>query len=149
MVDLNQPGSIERTIAITEIERVLNRYCIMARENAPFSEMAKFFHPNGVFILPTGTRVSPQEIETVLQGKAPAFMRHHLTSVDIEFVSGIEANIKSLFLVLTDISTMDHWGYWQDVFRRADDGLWLIETREIVVEGQDPSGWYAATYGQL
>lgn len=31
-------------IFITEIERILNRYCIMARENAPFSEMATLFH---------------------------------------------------------------------------------------------------------
>lgn len=148
MVDLNKPGSIERVIAITEIERILNKYCIMARENAPFSEMANLFHSNGIFRLPNGAGVPPQEMGTVVQGKPPTFIRHHLTSVDIEFLNETEAKTKSLFFAMTDISTIDHWGYWQDVFRRTEDGQWLIEVREIVVEGQDANGWYAGAYGQ-
>ncbi|KAJ5563960.1 hypothetical protein N7513_000202 [Penicillium frequentans] len=148
MVDLNKPGSIERVIAITEIERILNKYCIMARENAAFSEMANLFHSNGIFRLPNGAEVPPSEMGTVVQGKPPSFIRHHLTSVDIEFSSETEAKTKSLFFAMTGTSTIDHWGYWQDVFRRTEDGKWLVEVREIVVEGQDAKGWYAATYGQ-
>jgi hypothetical protein len=110
MVDLNKPGSIERVIAITEIERILNKYCIMARENAPFSGMANLFHSNGNFRLPNGAGVPPQEMGTVVQGKPPAFIRHHLTSVDIEFTSETEAKTKSLFFAMTGTSTIDHWG---------------------------------------
>jgi hypothetical protein len=148
MVDLNKPGSIERTIAITEIERILNKYCIMARENAPFSEMANLLLPDGVFRLPNGSEVPPADMGTVVQGKPPAFIRHHLTSVDIEFTSEREANTRALFFAMTGSSTIDHWGYWQDVFQRTDEGLWLIKIREIVVEGQDANGWYAGAYGQ-
>ncbi|KAJ5759486.1 hypothetical protein N7520_006642 [Penicillium odoratum] len=147
MVDLNKPGSIERVTAITEIERILHKYCIMARENAPFSEMAKLFHSNGIFRLPNGAGVPVQEMGTVVQGKPPAFIRHHLTSVDIEFSNETEAKTKSLFFAMTTTSTIDHWGYWQDVFSRTEDGQWLIEVREIVVEGQDANGWYAGAYG--
>lgn len=148
MVDLTRPGSVERTIAITEIERILNRYCIMARENAPFSEMAHLFIPKGVFKLPNGTSVSPEEMGTVVQGKPPAFIRHHLTSVDIAFVDGHTAKTKSYFFALTGASSsvIDHSGYWLDEFGRTEDGQWLIKTREIVVESQDANGWYASAY---
>ncbi|KAJ5693113.1 hypothetical protein N7462_002536 [Penicillium macrosclerotiorum] len=148
MVGLNEPGSIERVIAITEIECILNKYCMMARENAPFSEMASLFHANGIFRLPNGTEIQPFDMETVVQGKPPSFIRHHLTSVDIEFANAIEAKTKSLFFALTGTSTIDHWGYWQDVFRRTDDGKWLIEVRQIVVEGHAEDGWYAGAYAQ-
>ena len=148
MVDLNKPGSIERTIAITEIERILNKYCIMARENAEFSSMANLFYPDGVFRLPNGSDVSPRDMGHVVQGKPPTFIRHHLTSVDIVFTSEREAHTRALFFAMTGSSTIDHWGYWQDVFQRTDDGVWLIKVREIVVEGQDKDGWYASAYGQ-
>jgi hypothetical protein len=146
MVDLNKPGSIERTIAITEIERILHRYCIMARENAPFTEMATLFHTNGVFQLPNGMAVSPNEMGKVVRGKPPAFIRHHLTSVEIDFVDEKTAKTKSYFFALTGASVIDHSGYWRDVFGRTEDGRWLIETREIVVEAQDAEGWYANAY---
>jgi hypothetical protein len=148
MVDLNQPGSIERVVAITEIERILNRYCIMARENAPFSQMADLFLPEGVFKLPNGMSVPPSEMGTVVRGKPPAFIRHHLTSVDIEFINENSAKTKSYFFALTGASVIDHSGYWGDVFEKTTDGTWLIKTREIVVECQDADGWYAGAYGQ-
>ncbi|KAL4810493.1 hypothetical protein BDV18DRAFT_156854 [Aspergillus unguis] len=149
MTDLTRPSSIERTIAITEIERILNKYCIMARENAPFSEMAHLFLPNeGVFKLPNGTAVSPADMGKVVQGKPPSFIRHHLTSVDIEFLDERTAKTKSYFFALTHASSsvIDHSGHWLDEFGRTEDGRWLLRTREIVVETQAEGGWYAGAY---
>lgn len=148
MVDLNQPNTLQRAIAIIEIERVLHRYCILAREDAPFSQMANLLHPDGIFCLPNGSEVRPDEMETVIRSNPPAFIRHHLTSVDIEFSDDSAAQTKSLFFALTGTPVVDHWGYWRDVFRRGLDGRWLIAKREIVVEGYDDDGWYAETYGK-
>ena len=147
MADLNKPGSIERTIAMTEIQHTLHRYCILARENAPFHEMKHLFRPNGLFRLPNGTAVSPEEMGNVVQGQPPKFIRHHITSIDIEFTGATSAKAKSLFFAMTGSATIDHWGYWEDEFELDAEGAWLLADRSIVVEGQEPNGWYASTYG--
>lgn len=149
MVDLNKPGSIERIIAITEIQHILHRYCILARENAPFHEMKQLFRPNGVFRLPDGTAVSPENMGQVVQGAPPTFIRHHITSIDINFTGPTRATSKSLFFAMTGSPVTDHWGYWQDEFELDEGGAWLLAERSIVVEGQEPNGWYASTYGGL
>ncbi|KAB8264197.1 hypothetical protein BDV32DRAFT_118237 [Aspergillus pseudonomiae] len=146
MTNLNKPSTIERTIAITEIHQVLHRYCILARENAPFHEMKDLFLPDGIFRLPNGTAVAPQDMGNVVQGKPPQMIRHHITSIDVQFVGPRNASTKSLFLAMTHRSRIDHWGYWQDDFQLDEQGNWLIAERMIVVEGQDPAGWYADTY---
>ncbi|KAL2857322.1 hypothetical protein BJY01DRAFT_242394 [Aspergillus pseudoustus] len=148
MANLNQPGTMERTIAITEIESTLNRYCIMARENAPFSEMAAqlFVPKKGVFKLPNGEAVAPADMGTVVRGKPPTFIRHHLTSVDIEFTGVATAKTKSYFFAVTGPSGIDHSGYWEDEFESSADGRWLIASRQIVVEMQATGGWFATAY---
>lgn len=153
---LNGPSAIERTIAITEITRILHKYCILAREDAPFATMADLFVPHtGQFQLPDGTAVPPQEMGGVVKGNPPAFIRHHLTSLDIDFTSDNEAKTKAYFFAVTKkggsggpsgAGKIDHSGYWEDVFENLEHGQWLIKNRRIVVETWDANGWYASAY---
>lgn len=146
MADLNKP-SIERAIACNEILSVMNNYASLARENAPFDKMALNFTSDAVFRLPNGMSVHPSEMIKVVQGEEPKYIRHHLTSTNIHFVSQTEARTEAGFFAGTHLSSVDHWGCWRDIFRRGDDGRWLIQDRTIVVEGCDPKGWYAEKYG--
>lgn len=84
----------------------------------------------------------------LVQGKEAKYYRHHLTSVDIEFVSEGEAKVVSQLFVITHMSTHDHWGEWQDRIVRQEDGRWLIVEKTLIVDGYDPKGWYAETYGE-
>lgn len=147
MVDLNKPGSVERCIALAEINAIVNRYCILARENAPWAEMAKLFEPSGVFRLSNGTELSPEAMSGVIGGMEPNFIRHHITSTDIKFTSSSEAHVESFFLAVTDQAPLDHWGGWIDTFIRQGDGSWLIRDRTILLNGNDKNGWSAARRG--
>lgn len=149
MTDLNKPGSIERVVALTEIYAVVNRYCILARENAPWDEMAKLFEPDGVFRLSNGTALSPKTMSGVVGDHEPKFIRHHITSTDVHFTSPTSADVESFFIAVTDQAPLDHWGGWRDVFARQQDGSWLIRDRAIVLNGNDANGWSAERRGHI
>ena len=140
--------TVERAIDTCEIHSVLHRYASMAREVAPFDQMALLFQPDAIFRLPNGTAVTPANMAQVVQGESAKYIRHHITTIDIDFkVVGEEARVTAFFFAVTDQSSFDHWGRWEDIFVRGEDGRWLIAERSIVVEGADPNGWYAMTYG--
>ncbi|KAJ9645041.1 hypothetical protein H2204_001503 [Knufia peltigerae] len=147
MAYLNKPGTLERTIALSEIQAVLHRYAVLARDNAAWDQMALLLTKDGLYRLPNGTVVKPSEMSTVVQGQEAKYIRHHITSIDVHFTSDNEARSIALYLAVTDKSAPDHWGQWEDVFRRTEDGAWLIADRSIVVDGCDPKGWFGTTYG--
>jgi hypothetical protein len=147
MASLNQPGSIERTIALTEIQAVLHRYATLARGNTDFDQIAtlftadaKFrFGPDGAIVVP------PSEISAVAGDGEAAYIRHHLTSWHATFVSDTEARVYSQFLAITDqapLGILDHWGRWEDIFVK-EGGRWLIKDRLVIGEGAHPDGWLA------
>ncbi|KAK5045145.1 hypothetical protein LTR84_009478 [Exophiala bonariae] len=146
MADFNSPGSIARSVAKSEIESLFHRYAVLAKETATPDKMAQVFHPDGVFRLPNGVAVKPADLLTVVQGNNPKFIRHHITSIDIEFVSPDEAHTEAFYLAVTNLSSPDHWGCWKDVVTKGQDGKWLIFDRTVVVDGGDPKGWFKATY---
>ncbi|KAJ5738500.1 hypothetical protein N7493_001655 [Penicillium malachiteum] len=144
MTDLNKPGTIERTIALSEINAIVNRYCILARENAPWDEMTKLFEHDAIFRLPNGIELSPQNMSAVVGGMEAKYIRHHITSCNVYFTSPTEASVESFFIAVTDWAVIDHWGGWKDEFRKQEDGSWLIRDKTIVVDGRDPDGWSTA-----
>lgn len=139
----------ERFVAEGQIRWVLHRYATLAREEAPFDNMIPLYTSDAVFTLPNGVGVRPTEISKVVQGSDPAFIRHHLTTYDIDFVSDSEAKVVSLFFACTHAASLDHWGKWDDTCTRSTSGEWLNSDRKVIVEGSEPTGWFAATYGQL
>lgn len=147
MTALSQPGSIERTVALSEIQAVLNTYCILARENADWAKMATLFTADSKFRFGPGGSivVQPSQLSAVVGGGEAAYIRHHLTSWRATFTSDTEARVESQFLGITDQAppgTLDHWGRWEDVFVR-EGAAWLIKDRLVVGEGSHPDGWLA------
>ncbi|KIX95528.1 uncharacterized protein Z520_08648 [Fonsecaea multimorphosa CBS 102226] len=134
--------------ARAEITTVMHRYASLARENADWDAMAALFAPDGVYRLPNGVSVDPKRMVEVVQGNEAKYIRHHVTTVDITFVSVLEAYSEAFYLAVTDRASPDHWGMWRDVFRwHPRERVWLIQKREIVVDGAAPGGWYADVYG--
>lgn len=146
MTDFTQPGSLERCVAKSEIEALFHRYAVLANEKPDIAKMTEVFHKDGTFRLPNGVAVKPRDLLQVVQGNNPAFVRHHITSIDITFDSPTEASSKSYFFAITHKSSFDHWGRWEDIIRKSVDGRWLIFDRSVIVEGGDPKGWYKTTY---
>ncbi|KIY00990.1 uncharacterized protein Z520_03656 [Fonsecaea multimorphosa CBS 102226] len=147
MDSFNAPGSIARAVAKSEIEGLFHRYAVLATEAPSVEKMSTLFREDAVYRLPNGNAVAPAQLLQVLRGGSPAFIRHHITSIDIEFVSPSEARTQAFFFSITDMSSFDHWGLWKDIVIKGGDGKWLIADRTIVVQGQDPKGWYQKTYG--
>ncbi|MEW2014407.1 nuclear transport factor 2 family protein [Rhodococcus sp. NPDC076796] len=136
-------GNAERRAADrSAIIEVLHRYANRAVENADFESMAEtLFTEDGVFVLPDGRTVPRTEIHQILGGTGPTLIRHHITTIDIEFNSDDEASADSFFMALTDLAQPDHWGRWHDSLRRQDDGRWLLTSKEPIADGFAPHGW--------
>ncbi|MFC7789943.1 YybH family protein [Microbacterium sp. MAHUQ-60] len=132
-----------RTIARSEITALLQRYANMAVENADFAGMSRLFSEDGSFILLDGTAVPVTEIEQIVAGNESTFIRHHLTTIHIEFTSETTANADSYYIAFTDLAQPDHWGRWLDTLRREPDGRWVLVSKQPVVEGYHPEGWVA------
>ena len=149
MTDLNQPGSIERAIAIADLHAAVHNYAHMARNGVEWPTKLRCFTPDAEIVLPNGTGLPVSRMSEMLQGNEAKYYRHHLTSFDIRFVHKDEAKVTSQLFVITHKSTHDHWGEWQDRFERGVDGQWRIAEKKLIVDGCDPNGWYAETYGNM
>lgn len=136
----SHPG--DRAAARSAITELLHRYAYMAAENADFPGMAQLFTSDGIFVLPGGTPVPCTEIHRVVRGEPPTFIRHHITTIEIEFSSPTRAAAESLFIAYTDAAQPDHWGRWRDTFS-CENGRWLLTKKQPVVEGFAPHGLWA------
>ncbi|WP_139278478.1 nuclear transport factor 2 family protein [Rhodococcoides fascians] len=128
------------------ITAVMHRYCNLARENADFAGMSVLYTENARIRLPDGTVVGPTQMGEVVKGDEAKYIRHHATTLDIEFANATEAVVTTMFLAITNEAVPDHWGRWDDKFVKQDDGRWLIDERALMVEGANPDGWLARVY---
>lgn len=128
------------------ITAVLHRYAHLAREEADFALLGTLFTPTGTFALQDGTTWSRDEIGNVVRGDEAAYIRHHATTIDIQFVDTETARALTSFFTITDEAAPDHWGHWDDTLRKQPDGSWLIDTRVVIAEGADPEGWLMRVY---
>lgn len=140
--DSPRDDALERAIARSEITAVLQEYTNLAVENADFAAMARLFADDGTFILLDGTAVPKTDIEEIVAGNESEFIRHHLTTIHIEFTSETTATADSYYIAFTNLAQPDHWGRWLDTFRR-EDGKWLLTSKRPIVEGYHPEGWVA------
>ncbi|WP_156380640.1 MULTISPECIES: nuclear transport factor 2 family protein [unclassified Rhodococcus (in: high G+C Gram-positive bacteria)] len=128
------------------ITAVLHRYAHLARDEADFTLLGTLFTPTGTFSLQDGTTWGRDEIHNVVRGDEAAYIRHHATTIDIEFVDENTAHTITTFFTITDEASPDHWGNWEDVLRKQSNGTWLIDTRVVTAEGADPEGWLMRVY---
>lgn len=133
----------ERIIARSEITALLQRYANLAVENADFAAMAQLFSDDGTFILLDGSAVPKTEIERIVAGNESVFIRHHLTTIHIEFTGDDTATTDSYYIAFTNLAQPDHWGRWLDTLRREPDGRWVFTSKQPVLEGYHPDGWVA------
>lgn len=139
-------GALEHCVARNEITALFHRYAVLATEEPDLEGMLTVFLDNGVFRLPNGVVVKPRNLLAVVQGNNPKFIRHHITSINIQFISATEAHTQAYFFAITNMSNMDHWGQWKDIVTQNAQGRWQIADRSVIVEGGDPSGWFKTTY---
>lgn len=133
---------LDRAVARSEITEVLQHYANLAVEEADFAAMARLFTADGTFILLDGTAVPTTDIEKIVAGHEATWIRHHLTTIRIEFTSATTATADSYYIAFTDLAQPDHWGRWRDTLRH-EDGRWMLTSKQPVVEGYHPEGWIA------
>lgn len=128
------------------ISALVHRYAHTARDKMDFADMQPLFTDDAQLVLPNGAEVPAANLAEVLQGEEAAYIRHHVTTVDIRFAGEESATADTFFLALTNEAAPDHWGYWGDRLVRGADGAWRIQERRIVVDGADPQGWFFRMY---
>lgn len=139
---LNPPTG-DRSLAKAAILDVLHRYAYLAQEDADFEAMVPLFTPDGTFTLPNGEVVAPADIQSIVATGQPDFIRHHVTTVAIDFLDEDHARADTYFIAYTDVAQPDHWGRWEDLLDRQPDGSWLFADKHPIVEGYAPVSFWA------
>ena len=122
-------NSAEEATARTLIMALIYRYASLAREDGDYSETAKLFEPNAMICFPDGRELPASDLGEITRSNPPKFLRHHLTTIDVQFDSPDEAHCQSYVIAGTDVKMPDHWGRWDDAVRRQSGGEWLLRTR--------------------
>jgi len=68
------------------------------------------------------------------------FVRHHLSTAQIELTGDDTARARTYWVAYTDIGP-DHAGYYLDSFRRVD-GCWLIAHRKVRLDWRSPQSLF-------
>ncbi|RVX72528.1 hypothetical protein B0A52_03718 [Exophiala mesophila] len=140
----------QRAVARSEIRAVLDRYGMLARDLADFNRIAEdCFAPGAIYQLPNGKEVPTTQLSDVIQGEEAKYIRHHVTTADIKFVSATEAKVETNFIAHTDSASPDHWGSWKDTFVAQSDGTWKLQHRAIIIDDGVTHGWYMKQYGSV
>lgn len=90
--------------------------------------------------------MNPEDVLKIAQGNPSKFLRHHLTTIHIQFVSPTEAHTEVFFLVVTHKSPTDHSGPYKNIVVKCPDDVWRIAERKPLVEQADPNGWSREAY---
>lgn len=115
-----------------------------------FDDFCALFSADGVLEL-DGNRVlaGRDAIRAFVAGTAQsvrssgerAFIRHHVSSVQITLDDATHAHGASYFLAITQRGP-DHWGRYRDRYVRAG-GRWLFAHRRVRLDGMAPGSWAA------
>ena len=132
-------------LAIRESVRQTLADYTAATDRFDLAALAACFAADGVLEFTGGTDplTGPEGIEAGLGAamarepdpsrRTPTHVRHHVSSIRFESVSGERVEVSSYFAVHTDVG-LDHWGRYRDVLTPVD-GQWLFAHRRIKVDG--------------
>jgi hypothetical protein len=133
MVDYNMAGDRLRT---DEFIAVWTEDAIMETEGVPEPDAFRYEGRAAIAAWIQRWRKPP--------GEAPAhqakFIRHHLSTSQIELVGPDEARTRTYFTAYTDIGP-DHGGIYVDRFRKVD-GRWLIAHRRVRMDWRRQDSLY-------
>jgi len=74
--------------------------------------------------------------------RGPKFVRHNITTCQIDLTGPDTAKVRTYFMVFTDIG-LDHSGYYVDEFRKEGE-RWLIARRRAMQDWAAPDSHFAA-----
>lgn len=146
MSTMSQSESLDRAVKLVQIHALLHRYAFVARNGLKWEEFAKTFHDDTQFKLANNKVVSALQWKEIVEGEQAEYIRHHVTTIDVQFETPTKAVATTQFFALTHASMCDHWGEWKFVVSRDEEYAWLIDEVTIVLDGADPNGWAAANY---
>jgi hypothetical protein len=138
--------NIEEAIARECIRDTMARYN-MAGDRARVDEMAEVFTEDGVLETSAYTHKGREAIRGWMKGwreatakpaptaKTANFVRHNITTSQIDFTGPDTAKARTYFVVFTQIGP-DHSGYYSDEFRKVGD-RWLISHRRAMMDWRD------------
>jgi hypothetical protein len=128
----------EEHLAREEIRRTLAQYNIGGDLNDA-EAYAGAFAEDGVIDSADFTITGRSEIRDWKAARAKAsparFVRHNLTTSQVEFTGPETATGRTYFFVVTEVGP-DHCGYYADQFRKVGE-RWFIAYRKVWVD------WYA------
>lgn len=115
--------------------------------------LAELFHADGVLEATHGVRaVGRESIQAYLDQLAhargvdrPAFVRHHVSTIDIVKSDHERVESQSYFLVITDRG-VDHTGRYRDVLSAGSDGFWRFEHRSVRLDAPPLSDIFTLTF---
>jgi hypothetical protein len=81
-----------------------------------------------------------QPAQSATQAHQATFVRHHLSTSQIELTGSDTARARTYWVAYTDIGP-DHAGYYLDSFRRVDDS-WLVSHRKVRLDWRSPQSLF-------
>lgn len=133
------------------VEDTIARYARCA-DSGRSVELAELFAEDGVLAVDGDERRGRETIAAYLEGNKASLagsaagggrIRHHVSSLRIDFPNPDEAHATSYFLAITAAGP-DHWGVYRDRLVRQGD-RWLFARREAIPEGAAPGGWQGSS----
>ncbi len=121
-----------------------------------FAQVLELFADDAVMVVEDTTYEGKDEILTVFTGaqdnlrtdatdRAPAYIRHHTATHQVDFRDEAHATGRCYFQVLSPIG-LDHWGRYADTYACVD-GTWRFTRRHVTVDGQAPNSVFPASDG--
>lgn len=137
----------EEATARSLILGLIHRYASLAREDTDHKQMTELFEPGGVVQFPDGRELPPSRLGEIRGANPPKLLRHHITTIDIQFTSPDEAHCQTYVIAGTHLKLPDHWGRWDDVVKKQSSGRWLFKKKVVIVDGMDSNGWLTGVLG--
>lgn len=119
-----------------DLRALIDRYAILG-DRGRTDELAALFVDDGVLLTGTWEANGRREISERFSRRtdrdaALTFMRHHITSCDIQVHDATSASSRSYFIVMTNAG-LDRAGVYVDRFR-CEAGYWRFARREVRID---------------
>ena len=108
MTNSSPASSISQVLALAQVQAVVHRSAYLARNGLKWEEFSQTFQSDAQFHLANGKTMSTSEWRNILQGEQAEYIRHHITTADVNFEDETKANARVQFFTLTNWSSYDH-----------------------------------------
>jgi 3-phenylpropionate/cinnamic acid dioxygenase small subunit len=124
-------------LRIDEFVAVFTEDAIMESEGVPESDAFRYAGRQAMRDWFTRWSRPPEGAQPTHQA---TFVRHHLSTSQIEITGADTARARTYWVAYTDIGP-DHCGYYLDAFRKVDE-QWLIAHRRIRMDWRSPQSLF-------